>query len=87
MICRDISVLSTILVIVSTATSVCEAGQASDEKLQNRKRLVAWWEFDNDANDSAGTNHGTPQGDPTYEAGKFGRAISLDGAVTNSGSQ
>jgi len=79
MICRNISVLSIILLMVSTAMSVCEAGQASDEKLRNRKRLVAWWKFDSDANDSAGSNHGKPHGDPTYEAGKFGQAISLDG--------
>ena len=79
MICRNISVLSIILLMVSTATSVCEAGQASDEKLQNRERLVTWWKFESDAKDSAGTNHGMPQGDPTYEAGRFGRAISLDG--------
>jgi CubicO group peptidase (beta-lactamase class C family) len=79
MICRNISVLSIILLMVSTATSVCEAGQALEEDFQSRKRLVAWWKFDNDANDSAGANHGTPQGDPTYEVGKFGQAISLDG--------
>ena len=42
-------------------------------------RLVAWWKFDNDANDSAGTNHGSTHGDPTYVVGKFGRAINLDG--------
>ncbi|MFC1792199.1 LamG domain-containing protein, partial [Planctomycetota bacterium] len=42
-------------------------------------KLVAWWKFDNDANDSAGANHGTTQGNPTYVDGKVGRAISLDG--------
>ena len=42
-------------------------------------RLVAWWKFDNDANDSAGDNHGTIDGNPTYADGKVGQAISLDG--------
>jgi len=42
-------------------------------------RLVAWWKLDNDANDSAGANHGTPHGNPTYVAGKSGQAISFDG--------
>ncbi|MBC8216988.1 MAG: LamG domain-containing protein, partial [Planctomycetes bacterium] len=42
--------------------------------------LVAWYRFDGDASDSSGNNlHGTEVGDPTYEAGVFGQAISLDG--------
>lgn len=56
-----------------------EVAGVSTEQLQDRNMLVAWWKFDNDANDSAGANHGTPHGGPTFEAGKFGQAISLDG--------
>jgi len=42
--------------------------------------LVAWYRFDGDADDSSGNNlHGTEMGDPTYEAGVFGQALSLDG--------
>ena len=42
--------------------------------------LVAWYRFDGDASDSSGNNlHGTEVGDPTYDAGVFGQAISLDG--------
>ena len=42
--------------------------------------LVAWYRFDGNADDSSGNNiHGTEMGDPTYEAGVFGLAISLDG--------
>ncbi|KPK34154.1 MAG: hypothetical protein AMJ65_18750 [Phycisphaerae bacterium SG8_4] len=42
--------------------------------------LVAWYRFDGDASDSSGNNlHGTEMGNPTYEAGVFGQAISLDG--------
>jgi len=53
------------------------ASLAPQEKKPNK--LVAWWKFDNNTNDSAGANHGTTQGNPTYVPGKFGQAISLDG--------
>jgi len=51
----------------------------ADERLQNRKRLIAWWRFENDANDSAGSNHGSIHGNPAYVDGKLGQAIRLDG--------
>jgi len=42
--------------------------------------LVAWYRFDGNADDSSGNNiHGTEMGNPTYEPGVFGQAISLDG--------
>jgi hypothetical protein len=42
--------------------------------------LVAWYRFDGNALDSSGNNiHSTEMGDPTYEDGVFGQAISLDG--------
>jgi len=42
--------------------------------------LVAWYRFDGNALDNSGNDlHGTEMGDPTYEAGVFGLAISLDG--------
>jgi hypothetical protein len=53
--------------------------QTANPQLQGPDKLLAWWKFENDANDSAGSNHGTTQGNPTYAAGKFGRAISFDG--------
>ncbi|MHC4560345.1 MAG: LamG domain-containing protein, partial [Planctomycetota bacterium] len=40
---------------------------------------IAWWKFDNNTNDSAGSINGIPVGNPTYAAGMFGQAISLDG--------
>jgi hypothetical protein len=40
---------------------------------------IGWWKFDNNTNDSAGTNHGTANGTPGYTAGVDGQAISLDG--------
>jgi hypothetical protein len=40
---------------------------------------VGWWKFDDNTNDSAGTNHGTANGLPGYVAGMDGQAISLDG--------
>jgi len=43
-------------------------------------KLVGWWKFDGNANDSSGNgNNGTEIGDPTYVAGKIGQAISFDG--------
>jgi beta-glucosidase len=42
--------------------------------------LVALYEFDGSAMDSAGTNHGSEKGKPYYVAGVFGQAINLDGA-------
>jgi hypothetical protein len=40
---------------------------------------VAWYKFDDNANDSAGSAHGQVRGSPTYVPGVFGRAISFDG--------
>jgi len=43
-------------------------------------KLVGWWKFDGNANDSSGNgNNGTENGDPMYVAGKIGQAISFDG--------
>jgi hypothetical protein len=40
---------------------------------------VAWWKFDNNTNDSAGTRNGIANGFPGYAAGIDGQAINLDG--------
>ena len=40
---------------------------------------AAWYKFDGNAYDSAGSAHGQPRGSPTYVAGVYGRAISFDG--------
>jgi len=53
--------------------------QTANTQLQSSDKLVAWWKFDNDANDSAGASHGTTHGNPAYADGKVGRAISFDG--------
>jgi tetratricopeptide (TPR) repeat protein len=45
----------------------------------NSAGLVARYEFEGDANDSSGTNHGTLNGNPTYGADVFGQSINLDG--------
>lgn len=39
----------------------------------------ASYQFENNANDSVGTNHGTTVGSPVYTTGKTGQAIDLDG--------
>jgi len=42
--------------------------------------LVAWYEFEGDANDSSGNgHHGVANGSPSYTGGKIGQAIDLDG--------
>ncbi len=40
---------------------------------------VAWYKFDDNADDSAGSAHGLLRGDPTFAPGMHGKAISLDG--------
>ena len=40
---------------------------------------VAWYKFDGNTNDSAGSAHGQPHGNPTYVEGIHGQAISFDG--------
>jgi hypothetical protein len=42
--------------------------------------LVAHFALDGNANDSAGANHGTLNGDPTYVPGKIGQAMDFDGS-------
>ncbi|MEN6335583.1 MAG: LamG-like jellyroll fold domain-containing protein, partial [Phycisphaerales bacterium] len=39
--------------------------------------LVAYYKFDGDAKDSAGTHHATPSGSPGYVAGKVGQALNM----------
>ncbi len=41
--------------------------------------LKTHYKFENNANDSIGSNHGTVTGTVTYPAGKIGQAIDLDG--------
>jgi hypothetical protein len=45
----------------------------------NASGLVAWWKAENNAYDSVGGNHGTPQGGVSYATGQVGQAFSLDG--------
>jgi hypothetical protein len=40
---------------------------------------LAWYKFDGDTSDSAGTAHGQPRGNPTYAQGVYGQAVRLDG--------
>jgi hypothetical protein len=41
--------------------------------------LVGWWRAEDDAKDSAGTNHGVLRNGTGFSAGKVGQAFSLDG--------
>ncbi|MDD2731969.1 MAG: S8 family serine peptidase [Candidatus Pacebacteria bacterium] len=41
--------------------------------------LVSHYKFENNTQDSSGSNHGTASGNPEYTEGKSGKAIKLDG--------
>lgn len=41
--------------------------------------LVGWWRAENDASDSAGTNHGVLRNGAGFASGRVGQAFSLDG--------
>jgi hypothetical protein len=43
--------------------------------------LIHHWALDGNANDSTGSDNGTATGGPSYVAGKFGQAVSLDGST------
>jgi hypothetical protein len=46
----------------------------------NTGKLVGWWKFDGDANDSSGNgSHGTVYGDPNWVIGRIGGALQFDG--------
>ncbi len=66
------------MAVAEEAKTVTPA-QIQEKQSQARNKLVAWWKFENNTNESAGANPGTARGNPTYVAGKFGQAISLDG--------
>jgi hypothetical protein len=70
--CKKLFVLFSLILV--TSLIVTSEVKAADPG------LVAWYRFDGNADDSSGNEiHGTEMGDPTYEAGVFGQAISLDG--------
>jgi len=66
------------MAVAEEAKTVTPA-QIQEKQSQARNKLVAWWKFENNTNDNAGTTHGRAQGNPIYAAGKFGQAIGLDG--------
>jgi hypothetical protein len=46
----------------------------------NTGKLIGWWKFDGDANDSSGNgNHGIVNGDPNWVIGRIGGALQFDG--------
>ncbi len=62
----------------------CAAIGAGETLNSRARRLilqkhVGQWDFNGNANDSVGSNHGTTFGSPAYAAGKVGQAIVLDG--------
>ncbi|MDR3413534.1 MAG: immunoglobulin domain-containing protein, partial [Formivibrio sp.] len=63
----------------ATAVLSVSAGSACDPVPSG---IVAWWQAENNALDSVGTNNGVPIGGITYTSGKVGQAFSLDGSST-----
>jgi len=53
--------------------------QASPVCVPPPSGLVSWWPGDGDANDIAGSNHGTLQNGATFAPGKVGQAFIFDG--------
>ena len=57
--------------------------EPGDSAIYSSEGLVAYWKFDdgsgNTATDSAGINHGTLSGDPTWTAGRISGALNFDG--------
>ncbi|MEM4598218.1 MAG: LamG-like jellyroll fold domain-containing protein [Candidatus Diapherotrites archaeon] len=45
--------------------------------------LVAWWQFEDNANDATGNNHGNEVGTINYVSGKYGKAVDFDGTAGN----
>ena len=68
------------MVVAEEAKTVTPAQiQEKQSQARNKNKLVAWWKFENNTNDSTGANPGIIGGSPIYVTGKFGQAISLDG--------
>ncbi|WP_414664488.1 LamG-like jellyroll fold domain-containing protein [Horticoccus sp. 23ND18S-11] len=68
-------------VVFSVTVSGGSTGGGGGSTLQLGAGLVAYYKFENNTNDSAGTNHGTQQGGLTYAASRsgFGQAASFSG--------
>ena len=65
--CKKLVVLLTFVLVVSLLGNASAA-------------LIGHYKLDGNANDETGNNPGTEMGSPTYVAGVFGQAISLNGA-------
>lgn len=68
----------------SFTVRVTDNSDASDDATLNITvysfSLRTHYKFENNADDSIGSNHGTTAGGPSYTTGKIGQAINLDGA-------
>lgn len=75
--------LGLFLLLVSGSASIGPVTQASadddDDCLPAPSGLVSWWPGDGNANDIAGSNHGTLHNGATFAAGLVDQAFSFDG--------
>jgi len=51
----------------------------NSDELKVSRSLIAYYKFENDTNDSVGSNDGAVSGTVIYPAGKIGQAVDLDG--------
>ncbi len=70
--------LKIILLVTITVSSVSSIN-ISTASASLTDGLVAHYTFDDNTNDSAGTNNGTASGGPSYVEGKVGKALQFDG--------
>ena len=76
-----IFLVSLVFMLGSAWTSPAEAAEPALVGWWNDPDLLGYWNLDGDTLDTSGLeNHGTAQGNPIFEAGKFNEAMYFDGS-------
>lgn len=65
--------------VMDEPEEIAEEPLLDEPVVEKDPNLLSHWEFEDNAEDSAGENHGTIKGGATFTQGKAGKAISLDG--------
>src|SRR6059036_2555839 len=69
-----------VLTIVLACLSLCSASaQVTNPCRPSVPGIAGWWRGENNALDSAGTNHGVLKNGATFATGKIGQGFQLDG--------
>ncbi len=69
-----------IVILLSPWVSPSVSGQVASNCCPRPTGLINWWRAEGNAQDSAGTNHGTGVGAVGFAPGKVGQAFVLDGS-------